>query len=116
MFRPRPSRLLLIHNIPKLHEHLAPSVISHPRLLLAGIEYSAIPLEMCLELPVACSQVRILAPKLKAKHPLLVSMLASPNISIALTALQRLQTSTDDSEATFLVLPARSIHGQFIRK
>ena len=75
---------------------------------------------MCLELPVACSQVRILAPKLKAKHPLLVSMLASPNISIALTALQRLQTSTDDSEAKLAIscaarsLDSRSIYSEII--
>lgn len=99
----------------KLHEYLTPSIISHPRILLAAIEYSAVPLDMCLYLPIEFTIAESLALKIKAKHPLLISMLASPHISTALTALHRLKTSTDDPEAKLVIsCAARSLDSRTI--
>ena len=102
-------------SFPQIQESLHSSIVNHPRLLLAGIEYTALPLDMCLELPCPFPPADTLAPKLKLKYPLLISMLASPIITTATTALHRLQSSINDPEAKLVLsCAARSLHSRSV--
>ena len=106
-------------SFPQLHGHLHPSIVKLPRFLLLAIEYTAVPLEMCLNLPYPFPHADTLAPKLKAKYPLLVSIITDPHISLAREALHRLQTpaTSADLEAKLaLACAARALDSHSIYK
>ena len=113
---------LLLATKELLHEFLYPTIKANQRFLLIAIEYSVLPLELCLNLslPVAPNCTSI-APKLKSKYPLLISVLQDPNITHAKDALHRLQACPSDLEAKLAlscacrVLNSRLIYSEIVQ-
>lgn len=113
---------LLLATKDSLHEFLYPTIKDNPRFLLIAIEYSVLPLDLCLNLslPVASNCISI-APKLKSKYPLLISVLQDPNIINAKDALHRLQACPSDLEAKLALscacraLDSRLIYSEIVQ-
>lgn len=110
----------------KINELFYPQIFSSPRVHLACLEYSVYNSssytlnEQCFHIPIPFPQIIQLAPQFQAKFPLLVEFISTPSISIAKTALHRLQDRKSTEKTDHLELQvvlecaARTLHSQLL--